>query len=90
MNCSATQHKELFYAVLGGLGQFGIIVGAKVKVVKKPSMVSIYALSYDYQHLEEFVEDHGRIMKSINFIIIDHCLAFVFPLPWKIPLGLMP
>jgi len=37
--CSETQNSELFFATLGGLGQFGIITRARVAVQPAPDMV---------------------------------------------------
>lgn len=37
--CSETQNSELFFAALGGLGQFGIITRARIVLQKAPDMV---------------------------------------------------
>ncbi|KAE8687826.1 Cytokinin dehydrogenase 6 [Hibiscus syriacus] len=42
--CSETQNPELFFGVLGGLGQFGIITRARVKVQTAPDMVGLSVL----------------------------------------------
>lgn len=39
VNCSEDQNNELFYSVLGGLGQFGIITKARIKLEPAPVMV---------------------------------------------------
>lgn len=39
VTCSDTQNSELFYAVLGGLGQFGIITRARISLEPSPKMV---------------------------------------------------
>lgn len=39
--CSQTQNSELFFGVLGGLGQFGIITRARVALQQAPDMVRI-------------------------------------------------
>lgn len=41
MTCSKHTNFELFYAVLGGLGQFGVITRARIVLEKAPSRVSI-------------------------------------------------
>lgn len=40
--CSNSQNSELFFSVLGGLGQFGIITRARVLLQPAPDMVSIF------------------------------------------------
>ena len=39
MTCSEKQNSELFYSVLGGLGQFGIITRARIALGPAPHMV---------------------------------------------------
>ena len=46
VTCSATTNKELFTAVLGGLGQYGIIVRATVKVIPAQTTARVYHLNY--------------------------------------------
>lgn len=40
ITCSKDMNSELFFAVLGGLGQFGIITRARILLHKAPSRVS--------------------------------------------------
>lgn len=57
MTCSPTQRSDLFYAVLGGLGQFGIITSARVVLQDAPKKVSNIATKLYLQklgHLEKF------------------------------------
>ena len=42
--CSENQNAELFHAVLGGLGQFGIITRARISLEKAPKMVRAYTV----------------------------------------------
>ena len=44
--CSASQHSDLFNAVLAGLGQCGVITRAKVDLVPVKPMVRVYTLRY--------------------------------------------
>jgi cytokinin dehydrogenase len=44
--CSEGQNRTLFRAVLGGLGQFAIIVRATVRLVRAESTARVYRLSY--------------------------------------------
>lgn len=41
MTCSVDKNSELFYAVLGGLGQFGIITRARIALEPAPKRVRI-------------------------------------------------
>lgn len=41
VNCSKEQNSDLFYSVLGGLGQFGIITRAKILLEPAPAMVRL-------------------------------------------------
>lgn len=40
MTCSRTENSELFYSVLGGLGQFGIITKARIILQDAPEKVT--------------------------------------------------
>lgn len=46
LRCSATERRELFRVVLGGLGQFAIIVRATVKLVHAETTARVYNLFY--------------------------------------------
>lgn len=39
LNCSPELNSDLFYAALGGLGQFGIITGVTIPLEPAPKMV---------------------------------------------------
>lgn len=39
VTCSKSMNSDLFYAVLGGLGQFGIIIRARIVLQKAPNRV---------------------------------------------------
>ena len=41
MTCSSEENSELFYAALGGLGQFGIITRARIALGPAPTRASI-------------------------------------------------
>ncbi|XP_022983738.1 cytokinin dehydrogenase 4-like [Cucurbita maxima] len=59
VTCSAQQNADLFYSVLGGLGQFGIITRARISLESAPKMVkwirTLYSdfaiFSKDQEHL---------------------------------------
>jgi cytokinin dehydrogenase len=45
VTCSASEQSELFFAVLGGLGQFGIITKACILLVPAPQKVVYYTVA---------------------------------------------
>ncbi|WP_163506360.1 FAD-binding protein [Fodinicola acaciae] len=49
VRCSATHRRDLFEAVLGGIGQFGIITRATVRLVRAPAKVRGHELTYTDQ-----------------------------------------
>ncbi|KAK7329687.1 hypothetical protein VNO77_23862 [Canavalia gladiata] len=55
VTCSAEKHSELFYAVLGGLGQFGIITRARIALGPAPTRVKWIRLFYN--NFSTFYED---------------------------------
>jgi cytokinin dehydrogenase len=46
VRCSAATRPDLFHAVLGGLGQFGIITRATVRLIPAPTTARVYHLTY--------------------------------------------
>lgn len=63
--CSPSQHRPLFDAVRAGLGQFGIVVQARLRLVPAPPMTRFYELRYtDFAafiaDLTILVDDLGR------------------------------
>ena len=46
VTCSADRAPDLFEAVLGGLGQFAVIVRATVRLVPAPTTARVYTLTY--------------------------------------------
>ncbi|CAA2986962.1 cytokinin dehydrogenase 1-like [Olea europaea subsp. europaea] len=74
--CSEEQHSDLFHAVLGGLGQFGIITRARIALEPAPKKVKwIRAL---YSDFTIFSKDQERLIASDNsfnyiegFVIIN-------------------
>jgi cytokinin dehydrogenase len=46
VSCSADHEPDLFEAVLGGLGQFAVIVRATVRLRPAPTMARVYTLTY--------------------------------------------
>ncbi|KAG2712890.1 hypothetical protein I3760_04G147300 [Carya illinoinensis] len=74
VTCSPEKNTELFYAVLGGLGQFGIIVRARIPLEPAPKTVKWVRMLYndfsaftrDQEHLISF---NGRKQKNaVNYL----------------------
>jgi hypothetical protein len=62
VTCSPWENTGLFEAVRAGLGQFGIIVRARVRLVPVPSMVRIYTGNYD--DLGTFTGDQLELVRE--------------------------
>lgn len=69
VTCSACRHRELFDAVRGGLGQFGIIVRARVKLLDVPAMARTYTATYD--DLATFTADQLAAVDSGRFDYVE-------------------
>lgn len=65
--CSETQNQELFNAILGGIGQFGIIVSATIPLIPAKKRVNYYRLTYDNPN--DYFKDQNAIFTSKVF---DH------------------
>lgn len=60
VRCSAEHRRDLFEAALGGLGQFGIITRATVRLVKAPAKVRGHELAYT---------DHAAFFQDVRTLI---------------------
>ncbi|GMN53102.1 hypothetical protein TIFTF001_022238 [Ficus carica] len=63
VTCSVDKNSELFYAVLGGLGQFGIIVRARIALEPAPTRVKWVRMLYS--DFSAFSRDQERLI-TIN------------------------
>ncbi|MCO5560362.1 hypothetical protein L7F22_013975 [Adiantum nelumboides] len=59
-SCSPTSNAELFYASLGGLGQFGIITRARI--VLEPAPQKVRWIRLVYTDFKEFTQDQERLI----------------------------
>jgi cytokinin dehydrogenase len=59
VTCSEAQERELFEMVLGGMGQCGIIVRARLRLVPAPAHVGLRTLAY--HSLKPFLRDQERL-----------------------------
>ena len=59
VTCSPERNDELFHMMLAGLGQCGIIVRARLRLIGAPKVVAMRALAYD--DLDLFLDDQARL-----------------------------
>ncbi|XP_043692279.1 cytokinin dehydrogenase 9-like [Telopea speciosissima] len=64
MNCSEKQNADLFYSVLGGLGQFGIITRARITLEPAPKMVKWIRVLYS--NFSIFSKDQEYLISAEN------------------------
>ncbi|MGD1222571.1 FAD-binding protein [Streptomyces krungchingensis] len=69
VRCSPTRHRDLFLAVLGGLGQCAVVVGATLRLVRAPETVRHYLLPYD--DLRVFLDDQRRLVEEGRFAYVE-------------------
>ncbi|KAF5481835.1 hypothetical protein F2P56_002455 [Juglans regia] len=62
VTCSREKNMELFFAVLGGLGQFGIIVRARIALETAPKRVKWVRMLYN--DFSEFTRDQERLISN--------------------------
>lgn len=63
--CDSTQQTDLFKSLLGGLGQFGIVIQATLPLIPAPTNARVYHLSYT--SLEQYLADQERVLKDGRF-----------------------
>ncbi|KAF6160748.1 hypothetical protein GIB67_035949 [Kingdonia uniflora] len=72
LTCSPSQDSELFYGVLGGLGQFGIITSARIMLQQTPTKVKWVRAFYD--SFEDFMKDQELLVGEMADLV-DYALA---------------
>jgi cytokinin dehydrogenase len=70
--CSPSKQSELFYAVLGGLGQFGIIT--KARIIIEPAPEKVRWMRAMYSDFEVFKKDQEMLISAMQ----DPLLTFDF------------
>src|SRR6266702_5342590 len=65
VTCSPSRESELFNMVLAGLGQCGIIVRSRIRLIPAPSYVMLQDLVYT--DLDKYLEDHLRAVADGRF-----------------------
>jgi cytokinin dehydrogenase len=69
VRCSEGQNRTLFRAVLGGLGQFAIIVRATVRLVRAERVARVYRLSY--ATVEALTADQRTALRDGRFDYLE-------------------
>nr|XP_011460257.1 PREDICTED: cytokinin dehydrogenase 7-like [Fragaria vesca subsp. vesca] len=76
--CSETQHSELFFSVLGGLGQFGVITRARILLQPAPDMVRRIRLVYT--EFDAFTRDaESLVTRRRDHDTFDYIEGFALP-----------
>lgn len=73
VECSENQNSDLFYGVLGGLGQFGIITRARISLESAPKMVKWIRVLYS--DFSTFSRDQEDLISADN--TFDYIEGFV-------------
>ncbi|KAF3784234.1 Cytokinin dehydrogenase 3 [Nymphaea thermarum] len=74
LTCSTSQNSDLFFAVLGGLGQFGIITRARIMLEEAPQKVKWVRVFYD--DFEKFTRDQELLVTSME-AMVDYVEGFI-------------
>ncbi|KAL6523950.1 Cytokinin dehydrogenase 7 [Orobanche minor] len=74
--CSKNQNSELFFGVLGGLGQFGVITRARVLLQPAPDMVRWIRIVYS--EFSEYTRDAESLVTRAVSDSFDYIEGFVF------------
>lgn len=86
MRCSRTRNRELFFGVLGGLGQFGIITRARIILDKAPKRVSIYGyICNEINIIYRLINNFDKFLKTFLLIMHIYIIASIFLMDLYIP-----
>ncbi len=69
VRCSPWRERSLFDAVRSGLGQFGIIVRARVRLIEVPPRARTYTALYT--NLSVFMADQRRLIEDCRFDYVE-------------------
>ncbi|XP_010907635.1 cytokinin dehydrogenase 3 [Elaeis guineensis] len=73
VTCSPNKSSDLFYAVLGGLGQFGIITSARILLQEAPHKVR-WVRAF-YEDFSTFISDQELLVSMPN--LVDYVEGFI-------------
>ncbi|KAG7584405.1 FAD-linked oxidase-like C-terminal [Arabidopsis suecica] len=76
LTCSRQLNPELFYGVLGGLGQFGIITRARIVLDHAPKRAKWFRMLYS--DFTTFTKDQERLISMANDIGVDYLEGQIF------------
>ncbi|WP_063786884.1 FAD-binding protein [Streptomyces sp. NRRL B-3648] len=79
--CSPGRDPALFHAVLAGLGQCAVIVGATLRLVPAPERVRRYCLFYD--DLPRYLADQRRLAEEGRFAYLEGQARSVGDRDWQ-------
>ncbi|KMZ63745.1 UDP-N-acetylmuramate dehydrogenase, Cytokinin dehydrogenase [Zostera marina] len=86
MTCSDKHNSELFYGVLGGLGQFGIITRARIILQVAPKRTKWIKIKYD--DFEIFTKDQELLIAMDESDYVEGFLTGVAQISYTIELAL--
>jgi FAD/FMN-containing dehydrogenase len=69
VNCSPERNAELFRMTLAGLGQCGIIVRARLRLVQAPKYIAMRTLTY--HDMDVFLSDQARLATVARLGLLD-------------------
>ncbi|KAK8940040.1 Cytokinin dehydrogenase 10 [Platanthera guangdongensis] len=75
LTCSEGLNPELFFAVLGGLGQFGVITRARIALERAPKRVRWMRLMYT--EFEKFRKDQEMLISNKHEAALEWRLSYV-------------
>jgi cytokinin dehydrogenase len=78
--CSPLKNSELFWSVLGGLGQFGLIVQATIALCEAPEYVIRYRLVY--RDLQAYLNAHRTAVREQSFLSLEGYISFTSQRGW--------
>jgi hypothetical protein len=81
VECSATEHRDVFEAALAGLGQFGVITRASIALVAAPQMVREYTLP-GYPTVAALTADQRKTLRDGRFDWLEGQLSPATPSGW--------
>ncbi|KAJ6851708.1 putative cytokinin dehydrogenase 11 [Iris pallida] len=74
--CGPENEADLFYSVLGGLGQFGVITRARIPLLPAPDMVKWIRVVYG--RFEDYTSDAESLVRRTGSDAFDYVEGFVF------------